>query len=388
MSAFRLTGILMALVIACGSAVTAAAQDSEKAIEIGTMFNTTGMIAPLGAPSDKGAKLAIAEINDNGGVLGRKLLQKDAPTNSVLSDIHEASHKLVSDNPDLVGVVGFVDSGSVLAAAPDIAYARMTFITSGATSPQLPSEVPNYLYLACFGDNVQAAAAAQWAYEERNARSATVYVETDKLYPRLLQGYFRASFEMYGGVVRAVHAVDPSDKTGKIRLPHASDVVFLSTESAENALVIIKKLREHGYEGLIVGGDGYDAPDVWAANPDIGEIVYTTHAYLGESNRNEQVRAFVSAYEAAYPGEKPTAFSALAYDAIGLVKAAIEGAGDATRKGLLKGLGGIENYKGVTGEISYLQGSRIPVKSVTIMGVDKGNLNFLGEITPRLVPSP
>ena len=71
MDAFRLTGILAALVMACGSAATAAAQDSENAIEIGTMFNTTGAIAPLGAPSDKGAKLAIAEINENGGVLGR-----------------------------------------------------------------------------------------------------------------------------------------------------------------------------------------------------------------------------------------------------------------------------------------------------------------------------
>ncbi|MEO4041378.1 ABC transporter substrate-binding protein [Hoeflea sp. CAU 1731] len=379
----RFTTLFAAL---CLLASAATAQDQD--IEIGTMFNTMGAIAPLGAPSDKGAKLAITRINENGGVLGRKLLQKDAPTNSVLSDIHVASHKLVSDNPDLVGVVGFVDSGSVLAAAPDIANAGMTFITSGATSPQLPSEVPTYLYLACFGDNVQAAAAAQWVYEEQNARNVTVYVETDKLYPRLLQGYFRASFEMYGGVVRAVHAVDPSDKTGKIRLPHASDVVFLSTESAENALVIIKKLREHGYEGLIVGGDGYDAPEVWAANPDIGEIVYTTHAYLGESNKDEQVRAFVSAYEAAYPGEKPTAFSALAYDAIGLVKAAIERSGEATPDGLLQGLAGLEDYQGVTGTISYNQGSRIPLKSVTLMGVEKGELHYVGKITPRLVATP
>lgn len=388
MGAFRLIGILAALVMSCLSAGTALAQDSDNAIEIGTMFNTSGAIAPLGAPSDKGAKLAITRINENGGVLGRTLLQKDAPTNSVLSDIHEASHKLVSENPDLVGVVGFVDSGSLLAAAPDIVDAGMTFMTSGATSPQLPSEVPNYLYLACFGDNVQAAAAAQWIYEEQKARYVTVYVETDKLYPRLLQGYFRTSFEMYGGVVRAVHAVDPSDTTGKIRIPQASDVVFLSTETAENAVVVARKLREHGYQGLIVGGDGYDAPEVWAANPDLGDIVYTTHAYLGESNKSELVRAFVSDYEAAYPGETPTAFAALAYDAIGLVKAAIERSGDATRDGLLQGLAGLENYQGVTGTISYKQGSRIPLKSVTLMGVEKGKLHYVGKITPRLIATP
>ncbi|MEZ4678407.1 MAG: hypothetical protein R2932_29740 [Caldilineaceae bacterium] len=54
--------------------------------------------------------------------------------------------------------------------APAAAAAQRLFLTSGATSPQLPAQVPDYLYLACFGDNVQAAAAAEWAL--RNWRHA------------------------------------------------------------------------------------------------------------------------------------------------------------------------------------------------------------------------
>jgi len=284
--------------------------------------------------------------------------------------------------------VGFVDSGSVLAAAPAVVDANMVFVTSGATSPKLPAEVPDYLYLACFGDNVQAAAAAQWAYEEKQARYVTVYVETDKLYPRLLQGYFRTSFEQYGGVVRSVHAIDPGDTASPVPAPEASDVVFLSVEDAKSAVAVIGKLREQGFGGPIIGGDGYDAPEIWAANPDIDNVFYTTHAYLGESNTNPVVREFVSAYRTANSGEMPNAFAALAYDAVGLVKAAIERSGEATPAGLLKGLAGLENYDGVTGTISYKGKSSIPLKSVTIIGVDKGKLAYMGNITPQLIAKP
>ena len=56
-------------------------------------------------------------------------------------------------NPKVVAVVGFTDSDSVLAAGPVIQKAGIPFITAGATSPKLPDQIGDMMYLACFGDN-------------------------------------------------------------------------------------------------------------------------------------------------------------------------------------------------------------------------------------------
>jgi branched-chain amino acid transport system substrate-binding protein len=61
-----------------------------------------------------------------------------------------------------------------LAAARVAAVSHRVFLTSGATSPELPGAVPGFLFLACFGDNAQASAAAEWACQDRSARTVSI----------------------------------------------------------------------------------------------------------------------------------------------------------------------------------------------------------------------
>jgi hypothetical protein len=60
--------------------------------------------------------------------------------------------------------------------------ADRVFLTSGATSPKLPGQVPEFLFLARFGDNVQAAAGAEWAYRQLGERTALVLHDPDQTY--------------------------------------------------------------------------------------------------------------------------------------------------------------------------------------------------------------
>ena len=69
---------------------------------------------------------------------------------------------------------GLSDTDAVLAAAPPAAAAETLFLTSGATSPQLAEQIPTYLYLACFGDNDQAAAGAEYARQTLKAGASYV----------------------------------------------------------------------------------------------------------------------------------------------------------------------------------------------------------------------
>jgi branched-chain amino acid transport system substrate-binding protein len=138
----------------------------------------------------------------------------------------------------------------------------------------------------------------------------------------------------------------------------------------------------------ILGGDGYDAPGILATNPKLAGVFFTTHVYLGADNPNPRVAGFVDAYKTAYPDDTPDAFAALGYDAANLIMQAVEHAGNADPQQIRTALEGVRRFESVTGTLSYPEGSRIPVKSVTIIEVEKGLFKLVHELTPREVPAP
>lgn len=360
----------------------------EGPVVLGTVYNLSGFQAVLDVPSSNGSMLAASEINANGGVLGRELSLVAVEGESVAEAIGVKTAALIDQHPDVVAFVGLSDTDMVLAAAPVAASHHRVFLSSGATSPKLPEQVPEYLFLACFGDNVQAAAAAEWAHDDLGARATLVLFDPNQSYTELLQGYFVERFQELGGIITATQSIDP--RTEPIVLPPIGsvDLVFLAVETAEDAARVIPLLRDAGYAGPILGGDGYDSESTWETNPEVSDVYFTTHVYLGADSPNPRVTAFVSAYGEAYPSQEPSAFAALGYDAVNLIAAALERAGEATPDAVAAGLSGLQGYGGVTGTISFQGDDRIPTKSVTILGVGNGQQTFVTELTPTSVPDP
>ncbi|MCB0682796.1 MAG: ABC transporter substrate-binding protein, partial [Saprospiraceae bacterium] len=151
-------------------------------------------------------QLAVQQANEAGGVRDQllELLLKDGQTNP---DTLKAKVKeVLEEAPEAVAFLGLSDTDQVLAAAGEAASHQRVFLTSGATSPLLPGQIPDYLFLACFGDNVQAAAAAEYAYDTLGATSVSILYDSTDTYPRLLQGYFIDRFEELGGQVKSQKA--------------------------------------------------------------------------------------------------------------------------------------------------------------------------------------
>ena len=183
---------------ACADAPTPA-RATPPPVRIGAIYNLTGDQASLDSSSLDGARLAVERINAHGGLMGRRveLLERDGQTNE--TDVRRAAASLVASG--VSAIVGLSDTDQVLAAAPIAASAGVPFVTSGATSPRLTRQVPNWLFLACFGDNAQAAASAQYATDRLGARTAAVLYDRDLDYTRLLAKYFERSFRAQGGQV-------------------------------------------------------------------------------------------------------------------------------------------------------------------------------------------
>lgn len=375
---------IAACVVSLLSTPVAGAQD---AISIAAMYNLTGGQRDLDIPSSEGARLAVAQANAGGGLLGRpvKLRLVDGRTRPDVIAAEAAA--LFGERPDIVGAIGFSDTDMVLAAAPVAARHRRVFLTSGATSPELPEQVPAYLFLACFGDNVQAAAGAEWAYDHLKARTVAVLYKETSSYARLLHNYFQTRFMELGGRVLGVVPYEPSTIEQAVsRLPKA-DLIYLAAQP-DDVAVAVPALRALGTNAPILGGDGLDIGAAWRQVRDARNVHFTTHAYLSPDNPDPRVQAFREAFAKAYPGKQPDAFSALGYDAARLLMTAIKAAGSADPDAVRQALAHIHGFEGVTGMISYPDGSRIPSKPVAIISIEDGSEKFIGSLTPKKIPAP
>ncbi len=354
---------------------------------IGAIFDLDGAQASLDVPAWLGARLAIDAANAAGGIDGRevRLIVKGGQTDP--EALRAEVRAILRDYPATAALLGLSDSDQVLAAAAGAAAEQHVFITPGATSPRLPGQVPDYLFLACFGDNVQAAAAAEWVFEERGLRSAAVVYDSTQIYTRLLQGYFRTRFEELGGRILSVKGYRRGDLSGIDDDVQGAELVFLAA-MPQDVQEGIRTIRQTGFAGPIVGGDSFDFKELWEEGADLQNIWFTTHVYLGSDNPDPVVQTFREAYRSAYESEAPGAFSGLGFDAVNLLLEARRRAGSNDPEAIRAALASIQNFEGVTGAIGFDEGSRIPKKSVTILEVRGGEAALSKVLIPERVPEP
>ncbi|MFA5221815.1 MAG: ABC transporter substrate-binding protein, partial [Methanoregula sp.] len=293
------------------------ADNQNFAILVGAIYNLNGTQSALDIPSAHGAELAVQEINERGGIDGRpvRLILYDGQTNT--SRISEMAARLIHQD-HVTAIIGMSDSDMVLPAAQTAAASGTVFITSGATSPLLSHEVPNYLFLACFGDNTQAAAGAEYARNELDARTAFLVTDDSMQYARLLSHYFTQRFTVIGGTIAgnisyAGGSVDYSAPVEAIKkLTPQPDLIYLSC-GPDDCGPLAHAIRNAGITAPVMGGDSFDTPGSAAAvAADGGVVYYTTHADISSSSADPAMPAFIDRYERAF-GQKPTAFSGLGY---------------------------------------------------------------------------
>ena len=101
-----------------------------------------------------------------------------------------------------------------------------------------------------------------------------------------------------------------------------------------------------------------------------------------------RVRQFMAAYRQAYGQDAENAFAALGYDATYLLADAIRRAGSAEPGAIQRALAATQGFQGVTGEISYPPGSRVPLKSVAVIAIQGGAPTLAADFVPGRVPPP
>ncbi len=385
--------LLVALAVIAALALVGCGKQGGATLKVGMINNMTGSQASLDAPSANGAKLAAKEINAAGGILGKKFELVAYDGKSDAATIANSATQLTQTDK-VVAMFGFSDSDMVMAAAPVAAKAGIVFVTSGATSPKLPDQVPDMLYLACFGDNVQAAAGAEYAFDTMKAKTAYLLIDKGMEYTLLLGKYFKERFVELGGKIVLEDTYQGGDKDFSAQITKLKgqkvtpDLLYIAS-GPDDVGTIIKQFRDSGVKKPIMGGDGYDTPLLaQVAGAGSENVYFTTHSLMDASLGTDAVKKFIAAYQAEYKNPPENAFAGLGYDTMKLIADAITRAGSADPKAIRAALQSTKDLPGVTGAITYQAGSRIPQKGVTVILVKDGKFTLAQEVVPQKVPAP
>ena len=282
---------------------------------------------------------------------------------------------------------------SALAAGPVFQKAGIPFVTAGATSPQLPSQIGDLFFLACFGDNVQAAAGAEYSYNQFGP-SATLLWDKGQTYTTLLGSYFKSRFTQLGGTIALEEtyddkATDFNAQITKLKaLPKQPDFYYVAA-MPYNIGLIVRQMRDAGLPAPVVGGDGYDTPDlISVAGAASNNVYYTTHALMDAKNGTPGIQKFMAAYQSEYGHAVENAFAALGYDTVYIMADAIRRAGSTDPQAIKTAIEQTNAFAGITGSITFASGSHVPQKGVTIIRVKDGQLTLAAEVVPQQVPAP
>ncbi|MBE3591136.1 MAG: ABC transporter substrate-binding protein [Firmicutes bacterium] len=364
-------------------------------IKIGADFNLTGSVSSLDVPAFRGAQLAAEEVNAKGGVLGKKIQLISYDGKSDPATVANITTQMI-ENDKVVAITGFTDTDSALAAGPIAQAAGIPFLTTGATSPKLPDQVGDFMFLVPFGDNVQAAAMAEFAYKELHAKTAYLLLNNGYEYTHLLAQYFKDRFTQLAGpnsiLLEDTYEASDTDYSAQIAkfkaLPQKPDFLFISAYPDEVGSVV-KQFREAGVTLPILGGDGYDTPLLTqVAGEKADEVYFSTHSYMDPQNGTPAIKAFMEAYKKKYGDYPENAFAAMGYDSVNLLVDAIQRANSTDPKAIRDALAQTKGFQAISGEITYPEGKRVPQKAVTIIHVVKGKLTLAKQWVPEVVPAP
>ncbi len=352
-------------------------------IKIGANFELTGNVANYGSATLDGLKLAIKEVNDAGGVNGKKITIVDADNKSEASEAVNAATKLISDDKVKV-VVGPAVTANVIAESQVATDDKIPVVAPDATSPEVTVEngqVKPYIFRSCFIDPQQGTVMAKFATENLKAKTAVIYVDNSTDYSKSLGKVFKEKFEAAGGKVLDQQAFVAKDQDFKATLTTLkaanADVIFVPAYYEEVGK-IVKQARELGITCPILGTDGWDdskVADIAGADA-LNNTFFSTHY----SDKDDSVKGFVEAFKQEY-GHMPNVFAALGYDAGKMIVDAIKRAGSDDPEKIRQALEETKDLQVGTGTIT-MDKNHNPIKQAVILENKNGDRVMVAKIMP------
>ena len=308
-----------------GSVSSSTPSEASNAFKLGGTGPLTGGASIYGIAAQRGAQIAVDEINAEGGDIQFVLRYED--------DVHDPE-KAVNAYNALKEWGMQISLGSVT-SQPGISTSALNYedsifaLTPAASSPDVISGKDN-VYQMCFSDPNQGLASAQYISEQNLGEKVFIIWKSDDNYSTGIKDKFVAEAEALGlNVVGNATFTTDTQTDFTVQLTQAkqaeADLLFLPIYY-DAASLILTQANAMGYAPKFFGVDGMDGIlTVEGFDTSLAEGVMLLTPFNADAE-DEATQHFVKAYQDKY-GETPIQFAADAYDCVYAYKQALETAG-------------------------------------------------------------
>ena len=351
------------------------------AILVGYYGDLTGRTSNFGQSTKNGVEMAVAEINKTGGINGRVIRILSEDDEGRPEKAATVVTKLI-DQDRVIALIGENTSGNTLAAAPKAQASHVPMVSPAATTPAV-TQVGDYIFRVCFIDPFQGAVMAKFAANTLKAKTAAIMLDFNSPYSRGLTEFFERSFAQLGGKVVGKQSYTQGDRDYKGQLTAIRalnpDVIYVPGYYGEVG-VIAKQAQQLGMKAPLLGGDGWDATQLWELGGDALTGDFISNHYSVD-DPSPLIQNFVKDYKARY-GNVPDALAALGYDATKLLADALKRAGTTTGSRLRDAIAETKNFAGVTGSIT-IDSERNAVKPAVVLKLEGRKYVYQETIYPE-----
>jgi branched-chain amino acid transport system substrate-binding protein len=304
-------------------------------IKIGVSGPFTGGSAPMGTSMRDGVRLAVAEINAKGGVLGRKieLIERDDEAKNERGV--QISQELINKER-VVATVGYINTGVALASQRFYQQAKIPVMNNVATgsvvTKQFPDQPQNYVFRNSANDTIQSSMIVQEAIERRKFKKVAILADSTN-YGQLGRADLEKALEKKGikPVAEEKYNIGDVDMTAQLlKAKQAGAEAVLTYGIGPELAQIANGMEKIGWHAPIIGSWTLAMANFIDNAGKNGEGTRMPQTFIQDPSTPKR-KSFIDAYVKAYNppgGRMPSAVSAAqGYDSVFLLAAAIKQAG-------------------------------------------------------------
>src|SRR5215207_6692183 len=362
-------------------------------ITIGFVYGKTGLLESYDNPAVTAAKYAIADLNAAGGIEGRKIETVEADMKSEAELAGTAATEVISKGADIVVLPCDFDFGSPAALVAQ-EEGKIGISTCAASTNFGPQGVGDLAYTMGTGGRTEGAAAAEWAFEEQDFKSAYLLWDNTLDQNKQASASFKERWASLGGTLAGEDTFKQDDQsigaqvTRIKNLSAQPDFIYMWSYQPGFAKAI-KQVRGAGIDATIIGGSDLDG-DYWKdAVPNLSDAYFTGYASIYGDDPDDKVNELVTRYTEE-SGKAPDVSAFLTgYAVVEALAEAIKQAGGSTDGKELTA-----KMQGFTEEPFLLKTTYTPEwhisleREVRILEIAGGKTSAHGSWTPQEVPTP
>jgi branched-chain amino acid transport system substrate-binding protein len=396
----RFTGFATALalcvvastMVGAAGAQAKVSKASSKTIVIGLATASSGFLSVFDGPPETALKIAIADINKQGGVLGEKFTFVEQDTKSDLQQGAAAAIKVIGQGAQIGVVTCDLDFGAP--AALEFAKKKIVSFSLCAGSPYYgPQGVTPYTFSAGVATPNEAAAGAQFAAQDKHWKTAYVLTDTTLEYNTTWTQYFQKTFEAFGGKVVGHDTYTNKDATVQTQLarlkglsPQPDFIAMCGIQPGTPS--VVRQIRAAGISLPLVMCVAMEGRNWLPSVPGVNNAYVTTYGDWTGKDPDPRVNKLFKEY-IAKAGEPNSSHPLEGFGLADIIATAIKRAGSTGGPALKAALEKFNKVGVTSGCTTYTTVWHISFcRPLAIKLIENGKFNYVMTIKPSKVFYP